>query len=427
MDNRATPRRQPLIAGRLKRRSGDFGMWRSCSCELYPSSLLIRSNNTGDVIDEVKLSPITTVKTVGDEKSKKFVIEDGDDNLYLEAPTAEGLEDWIKNIKTCTLHECKLTMDNFKIISTLGKGYYGKVMLVEHKDTKALFALKSVHKSRLLKESKVQTVFSERNILIMSNHPFIVGIKFAFQNEKKIYLGLEYVSGGELFSLIERGVGVPWKKVSFYVAEVALALDYLHSIGIVYRDLKLENVLLCEDGHIKLTDFGLSKCLGDEADDPTTSTFCGTSEYLAPEVVKNMQYGFEIDWWALGVFTYEFIFTVTPFYSKNTKTVYQNILTGQPKFPHGTNPVVIDFIKKMLTKDPAQRPTLNDIKSHPFFQGIDFDDLLMKKLDPPIKPKKKKGPPKPSKRRRDRADSDATAIATNDFDGFSFAGDLEQL
>ena len=417
----------PLLTAILKRKTGKVGMWLPCSCDLYPNEMVIHKGTKDEVEATVGLSPLTTVTRLESSKPTQFVVKDDKNELHFETDTKFATDVWMNKLKTLTFHNAHLTMNDFNIIKVLGSGYYGKVLLVEHKETKHLFALKTIRKSHLISEKKLYTVYSERNILIMSHHPFIVSIRFAFQNDCKFYLGLEYVTGGELFKMIQNGTPVPWQKVRFYVMEVALALKYLHSIGIVYRDLKLENVLLCEDGHIKLTDFGLSKCLTTgESEQCTTTTFCGTTEYLAPEIVLSQSYDFEIDWWQLGIFTYEFCYTVTPFYDKSSKRIYHKIVNEEPVFPKGADPNLVSFVKMLLVKDPKKRAKFDDIKDHPFFGGISWDDVLNKRITPPTKPspKKKNAKHSSSRRKKVRCDSDATMIGRmDDFDGFSFTGD----
>jgi serine/threonine protein kinase len=260
-------------------------------------------------------------------------------------------------------------MDHFRVVSVIGRGVYGKVMLCQDLDTWELYAIKSIHKKRLVETGNTASVISERNIMMKAHHPFIVNLCFAFQSPSKFYLGLEYAPGGELFYYMKKHGAVQIDDARLYAAEIGLALTHLHSLGIVYRDLKPENVLFDRLGHIKLTDFGLSKVLDRTG---KTQTFCGTSEYLAPEVVMGLPYGYEIDLWSLGILIYEMLLGVTPFADENKSTLFTNIVSGIPRFPPGFDGRVRDFIRRLLTKDATARPKFEDLKGHPFFEGFDW-------------------------------------------------------
>ncbi|KAH0785480.1 AGC family protein kinase [Histomonas meleagridis] len=279
-------------------------------------------------------------------------------------------------------------MASFRILSTIGRGFFGKVMLVQHRTTGELFAIKSIQKKRLIETSKINTVIAERNILMKAKHPFLVRLCFSFQTSSKFYLGLEYASGGELFYHMEKRGAIPIDEARLYIAEIALALNYLHSIGIIYRDLKPENVLLDSEGHIKLTDFGLSKELVES--NSTATTICGTTEYLAPEVILRQPYSYAVDWWALGVLAYEMLTDGNPFLDDNRGKTLQNIVRAVPYFPPGMLPKdAVDFIRLLLTKDPQLRPGFNRIKKMKFFSSLNWDDVYNKKYTPAFIPENK--------------------------------------
>jgi serine/threonine protein kinase len=270
-----------------------------------------------------------------------------------------------------------LSIDSFKIVAVLGRGFFGKVMLVRSKQDGALWALKTVHKMRLVQSEKVHTILAERNILSRMAHPFIVTLRFAFQSATKFYLGMEYIPGGDLSTLLARRGPLPLAQARLYIAEIALAIAHLHSVEIVYRDLKPENVLIDTDGHAKLTDFGLAKDLTRLR---CTSTFCGTADYMAPETVEKQTYGFPVDWWGLGVLTYTLLFGYAPFHHENRANLYRNISVKDPVFPESAAPPVMDFIKQLLTKNPKHRPTFEGIEHHQFWGGISFDDVREKRI-----------------------------------------------
>ena len=385
------------FSGILKRKSNFLGMWRGCICtfsdsELYvffffflTFSVIYQGLNKAQVFKSIKITPEIEIKMKNSgEKNKFTLIEPGQEPIEFLCDTVEDTLNWVQLLRGETFKSSNLSMNDFDIISVIGRGYYGKVTLVKRKITGELYALKSIHKNHLIKSQKMHTVMVERNILLKCHFEFIVSLKFAFQTDAKFYFGLEYASGGELFHLLESVGPLPIEHAKLYLAEISLAIQYLHSKGIIYRDLKLENVLLGHDGHVKLADFGLSKEL--YSIDDKTSTFCGTTEYLAPEVVKRQPYTFMIDWWSLGILAYEILFGDTPFSADSPLAVMQNIINTNPIFPDDTDPIIIDFINKLLEKQPNKRSTLQDLINHPFWGGLNFDYVLNKKYKPFFKP-----------------------------------------
>ncbi|EAX88277.1 AGC family protein kinase [Trichomonas vaginalis G3] len=334
------------------------------------------------------ITPNTRIEIIEEDSKPRFRLTqpDGDYNMF-EAESVDSLMRWVLALRGCTFENPDMSMEQFKIIAVIGRGFYGKVMLCENKTTHEIVAIKSIHKSRLIQSNKVHTVIAERNILTKVQHPFIVSLRFAFQTASKFYLGLEYAPGGELFFHMQKNGSLPLYDIKLYIAEICMALHHLHSIGIVYRDLKPENILLDKDGYIKLTDFGLSK---DMSYATQTNTFCGTSEYLAPEIVHRQPYTVAVDWWAVGILTYELLFGVTPFAHSNRARLFQNILEKEPTFPINTNPQILRFISALLTKDAKLRPNYDQIIQMPFFEGINFDDLLAKKIKPTFIPRVEK-------------------------------------
>lgn len=220
-------------------------------------------------------------------------------------------------------HEEKLTVQDFDLLKVVGKGAFGKVMLVRKKNGKAggqIFAMKVLSKSVIVAKGQEEHTKSERAILCEIRHPFIVQLRFAFQSEDKLYLVTDYYNGGSLFYHLRKSRAFPEERAKFYGAQLLSALDHLHSQHIIYRDLKLENVLMDNLGNIALTDFGLSKQNIDQSNGATT--FCGTAEYIAPELLKGQRYGAAVDWWSFGILLYEMMTGRTPFYDKNRKVIY---------------------------------------------------------------------------------------------------------
>lgn len=376
--------RNKILTGWLQRKRF-LGFWSKRFCKLDGSHLIVFKDENAKSIDtQYEITPNTSVEIIENDGLPKFKIsEQGKDTLIFEAENVDTLMRWILALRGCTFSNPDLSMSMFKIIAVIGRGFYGKVMLCQRNDTGEVVAIKTIHKSRLIQSNKVHTVIAERNILAKAAHPFIVSLKFAFQTPSKFYLGLEYSPGGELFFHMQKRGNLPLNEVRLYIAEIALALNHLHSIGIIYRDLKPENILLDAEGHIKLTDFGLSKDLNFAT---STSTFCGTSEYLAPEIVRRESYSVAVDWWALGVLCYELMFGATPFAHPSRARLFQNILEKEPTFQPGAPPEAVQFITAMLQKDSKKRPTFTQIAAMPFFAGMDFGDVLQKRIKPAFVP-----------------------------------------
>jgi serine/threonine protein kinase len=362
-----------------------LGLWASRYAVLSGTCLsLYREEACTSVPLQFMINSDTTIEVLENEKFPRFRLsKPGADPLLLQADVQDTLMRWVLHLRSCTLLNPQISMDMFNIISVIGRGYYGKVMLCSNKETQELVAIKTIHKTRLIQAKKIHTVISERNILGRASHPFIVSLKCAFQTASKFYLGLEYAPGGELFFLMQRMGLLPLRNVRIYIAEIALAIDHLHKLGVVYRDLKLENILLDENGHIKLTDFGLAKEL-DESD--KTGTFCGTGEYVAPELVSRQPYGVEVDWWATGILLYELVTGQTPFAHENRARMFRNIVENKPHFPMDMDPGVREYCELTLVKDPAKRAKFERLKSCLFFRDLDWDLVVQKKVQPIFPP-----------------------------------------
>ncbi|KAI6042647.1 kinase-like domain-containing protein [Pisolithus marmoratus] len=281
-----------------------------------------------------------------------------------------------------------LTIDDFELITVIGKGSFGKVMQVRKRDTMRIYALKTIRKAHIVDRKEITHTLAERLVLARVNNPFIVPLKFSFQSEQKLYLVLAFVNGGELFHHLQREQRFNEERSRFYSAELLLALEHLHELDVVYRDLKPENILLDYTGHIALCDFGLCKLNMKDSD--TTNTFCGTPEYLAPEILNGQGYNKVIDWWTLGVLLYEMLSGLPPFYDEVTDKMYQKILTDPLVFGPDIGTEARSILTSLLNRDPTKRLGVNgaeEIKKHPFFEKhIDFKKLLQKKIQPPFKP-----------------------------------------
>jgi serine/threonine protein kinase len=284
----------------------------------------------------------------------------------------------------------KVSVDDFELLRVIGRGSYGKVQLVRSKADKCLYAMKSLRKRALRDSDQLDQTMVERNVLLKTVHPFLVGAHWAFQSDEKIFLVLDYVPGGELFSRLREEQKFPEARTQLYAAEVLLGLGFLHAQGFVYRDLKPENILVDRDGHLRITDFGLVKTeMKSEA--ATTSTFCGTPEYIAPEMLQGLPYTRAVDWWSYGILVFEMLSGMPPFFDENSNKMYRMVINDPVVFPGHMSPQAKDLIGKLLEKNPALRlgsgeEDVEEIKAHPFFNGINWDALLKKEIEPEWKP-----------------------------------------
>lgn len=287
----------------------------------------------------------------------------------------------------------KLGPQDFELKKVLGKGGYGKVFQVKKTtgaDANSYFAMKVLKKASIVRNQKdTAHTRAERNILEAVRHPFIVELVYAFQTGGKLYLILEYLSGGELFMHLEREGIFLEDTTCFYLCEIILALEHLHNLGIIYRDLKPENVLLDAQGHVKLTDFGL--CKEHIQEGIVTHTFCGTIEYMAPEILTRSGHGKAVDWWSLGALMFDMLTGMPPFTADNRKNTIDAILKGKLNIPAYLATDSRDLIRRLMKRQVSQRlgsgPTDGQaVRAHSFFKNVNWDDVLARRLDPPIKP-----------------------------------------
>ncbi|EGN98034.1 hypothetical protein SERLA73DRAFT_109366 [Serpula lacrymans var. lacrymans S7.3] len=285
----------------------------------------------------------------------------------------------------------KVGLDDFNFLSVLGKGNFGKVMLAEEKKSNGLYAIKVLKKEFIIDNDEVESTRSEKRVFLAAareRHPFLLNLHSCFQTETRVYFVMEYVSGGDLMLHIQRKQ-FSLRQAKFYACEVLLALEYFHANGIIYRDLKLDNILLTLDGHVKVADYGL--CKEEMHYGSTTSTFCGTPEFMAPEILLEQRYGLAVDWWAFGVLTYEMLLGQSPFRGDDEDEIFDAILEDEPLYPITMPRDAVSILQKLLTRDPSRRlgsgkADAEDIKRHPFFKDVNFDDVLNKRIPPPYFP-----------------------------------------
>ncbi|OQR91891.1 protein kinase [Achlya hypogyna] len=324
-------------------------------------------------------------------------------------------------------------IEDFEFLSVIGKGAFGKVLLVRHKTSRQMHAMKIISKQFLVEMNSVEYMKSEREIMTKVNHPFIIGLKYAFQNESKVragvYLIMEYQPGGELFShLVKEGILLE-SKAKFYIAEMVLAIEHLHSKGIIHRDLKPENVLISAEGHVKLTDFGLAKQVNDGDE---VFTFCGTQEYMAPEMILGNGYTSAVDWWSLGALAHEMLTGRPPFEAKNKnrKELHKKILTAKLTLPRWLSQDAHSLLKSLLERNVDKRlgggkssmfvvRGVQALKAHPFFKGIDWNAMAQLQVAPPMIPAIR------NELDTSNFDAEFTGLPPTDLDCSEFAGDRD--
>jgi len=278
-------------------------------------------------------------------------------------------------------------LEDFDMVKTIGTGTFARVCLCRDRTSRDYFALKILAIHDVIRLKQVEHVKNEKNILKEINHPFLVDLTWSSKDKSFLYMLFPYVSGGELFSYLRSAGRFNSATTFFYSAEIVSALDYLHSLSVVYRDLKPENLLIDRDGHLKITDFGFAKRISDR-----TWTLCGTPEYLAPEIIQSKGHNRAVDWWALGILVYEMLAGYPPFFDDNPFGIYEKILSGKIEWPRHIDPVAKDLIKKFLVQDRTKRlgnmkNGTEDVKRHRWFKSVDWEEVYYKQLKPPIIPK----------------------------------------
>jgi protein kinase X len=269
-------------------------------------------------------------------------------------------------------------LKHFHVMSTLGTGTFGRVRIVKNLTDNSVAALKILKKEAIVRLNQLNHIMSEVDLMMRIEHPFIVNMIGCFQDTETLYLCLEFVPGGEVFTILREEGRFSMDTSRFYAAEIALAFEYLHSYHIVYRDLKPENLLISAQGHIKITDFGFSKLIqpGEKA-----WTLCGTPEYLAPEIIQSKGHSIEVDWWAFGIILYEFLCGYPPFYDEHPFGIYQKILTGSIEWPRHFSVQATGLLTELLKPNITERigclkNAAEDVKRHAFFEGCDWDAIF---------------------------------------------------
>ena len=282
-----------------------------------------------------------------------------------------------------------ITKDNFEALKLLGTGSFGRVLLVRFKSNNTLYAMKILDLKQLKEKRQEEHTKTERDLMVKINNPFIVNIKFAFQDDTKLYIVSDFMQGGDMFYHLHFNRKFDEERCKFYAIELILGLEFLHKNNMIYRDLKPENILMDSKGHLKISDFGLSKILDSPKD--KAYTLCGTPQYLAPEILKNKGYDKNVDWWSLGCFIYEMLTGFLPFYIPKGNKINPKIYEEPLRFPPNVSPNAINLISQLLNVDPKKRlgggkEDASAIKVHPFFKDVEWDKYWNREVDPPFVP-----------------------------------------
>uniref|UniRef100_A0A8C2D445 Protein kinase C n=1 Tax=Cyprinus carpio TaxID=7962 RepID=A0A8C2D445_CYPCA len=283
-------------------------------------------------------------------------------------------------------HHHKFNLDNFTLHKMLGKGSFGKVFLAELKGTGQFFAVKALKKDVVLMDDDVECTMVERRVLSLAwEHPFLTHLYCTFQTKENLFFVMEYLNGGDLMFHIQTCHRFDLPRSTFYAAEIVCGLQFLHSKGIVYRDLKLDNILLDIDGHIKIADFGM--CKENMFGEARTCTFCGTPDYIAPEILLGQKYGTSVDWWSFGVLLYEMLIGQSPFHGHDEEELFQSIRTDDPCYPRWVTRDTNDILVKLFVREPERRLGVKgNIRQHAFFKDIDWNALEKRQVEPPFRP-----------------------------------------
>ncbi|XP_007956122.1 protein kinase C delta type [Orycteropus afer afer] len=283
----------------------------------------------------------------------------------------------------------RCTIENFTFHKVLGKGSFGKVLLAELKGKGEYFAIKALKKDVVLIDDDVECTMVEKRVLALAwENPFLTHLFCTFQTKDHLFFVMEFLNGGDLMYHIQDKGRFELYRATFYASEILCGLQFLHSKGIIYRDLKLDNVMLDRDGHIKIADFGM--CKENVFGEGRASTFCGTPDYIAPEILQGLKYSFSVDWWSFGVLLYEMLIGQSPFHGDDEDELFESIRVDTPHYPRWITKESKDILEKLFERDPSRRlGVTGNIKIHPFFKTINWTLLEKREVEPPFKPKVK--------------------------------------
>ena len=316
-----------------------------------------------------------------EKRKNDQLIDNGDSNEMQQNPN--------QDLNSSNPENIKLTYKDFQALKLLGTGSFGRVLLVRFLTNNNLYAMKILNKGQIKLKHQEEHTKTERDLMVKVNSPFVVNIKFAFQDDSQLYIVSDFMQGGDMFYHLHSQKKFDESRAKFYAIELVLGIEFLHKNNMIYRDLKPENILMDSNGHLKISDFGLSKIL--ESSDDKAYTLCGTPQYLAPEILKNKGYDKSVDWWSLGCFLYEMLTGYLPFYIPKGNKINPKVFEEPLRFPPDVNQVAINLISQLLNVNPKKRlgsgeEDAQKIKSHPYFKGIDWEKYANKEIEAPFIP-----------------------------------------
>jgi serine/threonine protein kinase len=398
MDPSATPSKQ----GWNKKQSGFFKIWKQYWFSLSGHILHVQRTPNGKESVRIDLSAVRVIMKAPEcrrQPAFKICIPSVHTWTFV-CKTVSEMQGWIDALDSIRLGKSgpsqpfrmapRVGIKDFSFVANIGRGTYGIVQLVRHKGSGELYAMKIMSKRVIADYAQIDQTLRERTVLLKTMHPFLVGAHFTFQTDTKLFMVLDYVPGGELFARLKYEHHFSESRTKLYAAEILLGLGHLHRNGLVYRDLKPENILVDAEGHLRITDFGLVKS-GLTHYRSTTATFCGTPQYMAPEVLLRQPYTKAVDWWAFGILLYEMLIGLPPFWDENREQVYQKVLNDRIFFPFLLSAEAEDLILSLLDRDPTTRlgagpDGFEMIKAHPFFAGLFWPAVLAKAVETEWRP-----------------------------------------
>lgn len=337
--------------------------WKELYYTLVNKTLNVSNVDSPDeIIQKIEISEKTHISILDRSQKPTFVIDSPDIGKYTLKSDPQVVYSWFFSLKSCLFQPLSKSPEHCRVISQLGETAYGKSTLCEYKNV--IYVINQISKQKLCDFHSIPRYISERNLVyLLPASPFLLNLCYSYQDDQNYYLWLEYPAGGELLTFLSSLPAIRDDDLRFYIAEIVIALEFIHEHSLVFRDLSPANILLSQDGHIKLGGYGTHKTIAMEHTE---------SEYIAPEVLKGEQYNSKADWWSLGVIMYQILFEETPFIGDNDEETKENILHKEVKFRRFKVSPIADLIMKLLEKDPEKRIDVGEIKKHPFFEDVNW-------------------------------------------------------